>query len=84
MFFDARIGMATNNRTKRTTKNRVLTDQLNVRVPTELFRRVASVAGAAGKTLSGFVSEILDERTKEHIQDVQKIADREKTPKKWQ
>ena len=64
--------------------NRTLTDQLNVRVPEELLRRVSSVAGATGKTLAKFVTDILDERTKGHKGDVQKIAEREKAPKKWQ
>jgi hypothetical protein len=43
-----------------------------------------SVAGASGKTLVQFVSEALDERKKEHKPDVQRMADREKSPKKWQ
>ena len=64
--------------------NRTLTDQLNVRVPTDLFRRVSSVAGAKGDTLAKFVIEALEERTKDHQADVQRIADREKEPKKWQ
>jgi predicted HicB family RNase H-like nuclease len=64
--------------------NRALTDQLNVRIPNELFRRVSSVAGAKGETLAKFVAEILDERTKDHVEDVRRIADRETSPKKWQ
>jgi predicted HicB family RNase H-like nuclease len=68
----------------RPTPTRTLTDQLNVRVPTDLFRRVSAVAGATGKTLARFVSEALDERTKDHKLDVEKIAEREKVPKKWQ
>ncbi len=71
-------------RTKRAAPNRTLTDQLNVRVPDELFRRVSSVAGAKGQTLAKFVIEALDERTKEHTTEVQTIAEREKVPKKWQ
>ena len=63
---------------------RTLTDQLNVRVPTELFRRVSAVAGAMGETLAKFVIDTLDERTKEHKMDVQRISEREKSPKKWQ
>jgi len=66
------------------TPNRTLTDQLNVRLPEELIRRVGAVAAARGETLSKFVADALDERTKEHKPDVQKIADREKSPKKWQ
>lgn len=57
--------------------------QLNVLLPEELVRRVNSVAGASGKTLVQFVSETLDERTREHAADVQNIATREKSPKKW-
>jgi len=49
-----------------------------------LFRRVSSVAGAKGDTLAKFVIEALDERTKNHKDDVQKIAEREAMTKKWQ
>jgi predicted HicB family RNase H-like nuclease len=74
-----------NKRAKRSSAtNRTLADQLNVRIPTELFRRVSAVAGATGKTLAKFVSETLDERTKEHKPEVEKIAEREKQPKQWQ
>jgi len=59
-------------------------EQLNVRVPTELLRRVSAVAGAKGETLAKFVIETLDIRTKEHQADVQRIAEREKSPRKWQ
>jgi predicted HicB family RNase H-like nuclease len=69
---------------KRRTPNRKLKAQLNVRVSEELLRRVNAVAGAMGKTLANFVSETLDERTKEHKADVERIAEREKAPKKWQ
>lgn len=55
-----------------------------MRVPTELFRRVSAVAGAMGETLAKFVIDTLDERTKEHKMDVQRISEREKSPKKWQ
>jgi predicted HicB family RNase H-like nuclease len=58
--------------------------QLNVLLSDELVRRVSSVAGASGKTLVQFVSEALDERTRGHKPDVQRIANREKSPKKWQ
>ena len=68
----------------RSTPNRTLTDQLNVRVSTELFRRVDVVAGARGETIAKFVSDTLDERTKEHTPEVEKIIEREKEPKKWQ
>jgi predicted HicB family RNase H-like nuclease len=64
--------------------NRTLTDQLNVRVPKELFRRVNMAAAGANKKLAVFVIEALDERTKDHKDDVQKITEREKIPKKWQ
>jgi predicted HicB family RNase H-like nuclease len=76
--------MATKKRNRTKAPNRALTDQLNVRVPTELFRRVSSVAGAKGDTLAKFVIEALDERTKDHQTDVQRIADREQSPRKWQ
>jgi predicted HicB family RNase H-like nuclease len=75
--------MANKPATKRKGK-REPTDQLNVRIPTELYRRVSSVAGASGKTLTQFVSVTLDERTKDHKEDVARIAEREKQPKKWQ
>jgi predicted HicB family RNase H-like nuclease len=64
--------------------NRTNPDQLNVRISTELLRRINSVAGAAGKTLTEFVTETLDERTKAHKPDVDRIAEREKLPRKWQ
>jgi predicted HicB family RNase H-like nuclease len=64
--------------------NRKITDQLNVRVPRELFRRVNIAAAGADKKLAAFVIEALDERTKDHKGDVQKIAEREKVSKKWQ
>lgn len=69
---------------KRNPPNRTLSQQLNIRVPDELFWRVNSVAGAARKTLKQFVTQILDERTKDHKADVERIAEREKLPKKWQ
>lgn len=69
---------------KRNPPNRTLTDQLNVRVPRELFRRVNMAAAGADKKLAAFVIEALDERTKDHKGDVQKITEREKVPKKWQ
>jgi hypothetical protein len=76
--------MANKKRNRSTTPaSRALTDQLNVRITTELLRRVSAVAGATGKTLAKFVSETLDERTAEHIADVGKIIDREKLQKKW-
>lgn len=66
------------------TPNRTLTGQLNVRLPEELIRRVGAVAAARGETLAKFVNDALDERTKEHKIDVQRITEREKSPKKWQ
>lgn len=63
---------------------RTLTDQLNVRLPRELIRRVGAIAATRGETLAKFVGDTLNERTKEHVLDVQRIADREKSPKKWQ
>lgn len=36
------------------------------------------------KSLQDFVTETLDERTKEHKEDVQRMAEREQEPKKWQ
>ena len=69
---------------KKQRPNRKITGQLNVRLPEELLRRVSAVAGAAGKTLTAFVSEALEERTKDHKADVDRIAEREKQPKKWQ
>ena len=54
-----------------------------MRIPEELYRRVSAVAGADGKSLADFVGDTLDERTKDHIADVAKIAEREKVPKKW-
>jgi predicted DNA-binding protein len=59
------------------------TAQLNVRVPRELFNRVSSVAAAVGKPLATFVSEILEERTRQHLKDIQRIREREKVPKQW-
>ena len=59
------------------------TDQLNVRISTELFRRVSAVAGASGKSLTDFVSETLDERTALHREDVARIVERERLPKRW-
>jgi len=41
-------------------------------------------AAGADKKLAAFVIEALDERTKDHKEDVQRIAEREKVPKKWQ
>jgi predicted HicB family RNase H-like nuclease len=73
-----------NRRSKRSPKpNRTLTDQLNVRVPTELLRRVSIVAAGKGDTLAKFVSDALDERTRDHRGDVRRIMEREKSPKKW-
>jgi predicted HicB family RNase H-like nuclease len=69
---------------KRQSPNRTITGQLNVRLPEELLRRVNAIAGAAGKTVTAFVSEALDERTQEHKADVERIAERERQPKKWQ
>jgi predicted HicB family RNase H-like nuclease len=69
---------------RRNPPNRTLTDQLNVRIPRELFRRVNMAAAGADKKLASFVIEALEERTKEHQADVQRIAEREKVPKKWQ
>jgi predicted HicB family RNase H-like nuclease len=69
---------------KKQRPNRKTTGQLNVRLPDELLRRVNAVAGAAGKKLTTFVSETLDERTKDHKADVERIAEREKQPKQWQ
>ena len=75
----------------RKSPNRKLTDQLNVRIPEELMRRITAVAGAKKQSLTQFVIEALDERTKEHkpevqkiAEQVQKIAEREASPKKWQ
>jgi predicted HicB family RNase H-like nuclease len=77
--------MANKNKEKPSPKpNRTLTDQLNVRVPEELFRRVNSVAGAMGKSLTAFVTETLEERTKDHKTDVQRMVEREKSSKRWQ
>jgi predicted HicB family RNase H-like nuclease len=69
---------------KRRTPNRKVKGQLNVRLSDDLLRRVNSVAGAMGKTLTDFVSETLDERTKDHKANVEKIAEREKLPRRWQ
>lgn len=77
------MGNKRKTKTKRSAPNRTLADQLNVRVPTELFRRVSSVAGAMGQTLTKFVSDTLDERTKEHKLEVEKMIEREKVPKQW-
>jgi predicted HicB family RNase H-like nuclease len=63
--------------------NRKDKGQLNVRLPDELLRRVSAVAGAIGKTVTDFVSETLDERTKEHKPDIEKIAERERLLKRW-
>jgi predicted HicB family RNase H-like nuclease len=76
------------NKRKRSSKRRnpprrTLTDQLNVRVPRELFRRVSMAAVGADKKLAAFVNEALDERTKGHTANVREIADREKLAKKW-
>jgi predicted HicB family RNase H-like nuclease len=59
-------------------------EQLNVRIPLELFRRINAVAGAIGKSQAQFVAEVLDDRTKEHKSDVDRIAERERKSKKWQ
>jgi predicted HicB family RNase H-like nuclease len=69
---------------KRKPPQRNKSDQLNVRLPEELMRRLNSVVGAAGKTLTEFVTQVLDERTKDHQADVGRIAERERVPKKWQ
>ncbi len=69
---------------RRKKPNGTAAEQLNVRVPEELYRRVNSVAGASGKTITDFVTQVLDERTKDHKGDVQRMAQREKVPKKWQ
>jgi predicted HicB family RNase H-like nuclease len=58
--------------------NRTTSGQLNVRLPEGLLRRVNAVAGAAGKTLTTIVMEALEERTKAHKDDVERMADREK------
>lgn len=68
---------------KRPAPNRKVTGQLNVRLTEELLRRVNAVAGAMGKPLRDFVSDTLDERTKEHKPEVDKMAEREKLPKNW-
>jgi len=68
---------------KRKAPNRKLTNQLNVRVPEELFRRVNSVAGAKGQSVTDFVTEVLDQRTKDHKEDVARMAEREQQPKSW-
>jgi predicted HicB family RNase H-like nuclease len=70
--------------TKRAPANRVFTTQLNVRISTELFRRVCVVAGAKGQTLAKFVADTLDERTRQHKIEVDQIVEREATPKNWQ
>jgi hypothetical protein len=36
-----------------------------------------------GQTLTKFVTDTLDERTKEHRPEVGKMIDREKVPKEW-
>ena len=69
---------------RRRKPTRKLTDQLNVRVTNELFRRVNSVAGARGETLTKFVNDVLAERTKGSEEDVERIAARERVPKRWQ
>ena len=53
-------------------------DQLNVRVGKELLERVNRVATALGKKLKDFVAETLDERTKDHVADVEEILEIEK------
>ena len=59
-------------------------EQLNVRISQELFRRVSTVAASLGKTLAAFVGETLDERTKEHKSDIERLRSRERVPKRWQ
>jgi len=55
------------------------TEQLNVRIPEELLRRLNAVIGARGKykSQSQFVSAILDLRLKEHEANVEAIRKRE-------
>jgi predicted HicB family RNase H-like nuclease len=57
--------------------------QFSVRLPEELVKRVGIAAAGAGKSLTQFVQETLDERTKEHKDDAARIIEREKTPKYW-
>jgi hypothetical protein len=40
-------------------------------------------AAGADKKLAALVIEVLDERTKGHIANVEEITEREKIPKKW-
>lgn len=58
------------------------TEQLNVRIPQELLRRVSAVAAALGVSLGSFVANVLDERTRDHKSDIEKIRNREKMPKR--
>ncbi len=57
--------------------------QLSVRLTTELVTRVSIAAAGAGKSVTQFVQEALDERTKEHKDDAARIIEREKIPKQW-
>jgi predicted DNA-binding protein len=59
-------------------------DMLSVRIGEELIQRIKTVADALDKSQTQYVKEILDERTRVHIAEVEeiikqqgKIADRE-------
>ena len=53
-------------------------EQLNVRIPEELLRRVNMVAGARGKSQADWVAGVLDKRTKRYKKIVAAIMAKEK------
>lgn len=59
-------------------KKKVKRVQLNIRVPIELRRRVGVIAAARDESLDKFVGDVLDERTKQYVDDVESIAGRER------
>lgn len=64
-------------------KNKEPKQQFSVRLPLELVKRVEIAAAGAGKSLTQFVEEILNERTEGHKEDAARIIEREKVPKHW-
>jgi len=53
-------------------------DMLSVRIGEDLLLRVNKVAEALNKSQTQFVKEVLDERTKPHIVEVEEIVKQEK------
>jgi predicted DNA-binding protein len=53
-------------------------DMLSVRIGEELLVRVNKVADALHKSQTQFVKEVLDERTRPHIAEVEEIVKQER------